>query len=124
MQKWTFFAMGVMAGIIAILGGALLSQGQGNNAYAQAGRGAGDAGLGVLAIPGMSTQNQEDCLWIIHKGQPVIQMKETGINVPRATGEKMTLALYKVMKNGEQIKLSSVRDISYDLALTEYEVEK
>src|SRR5262245_44585887 len=80
MQKWSFFAMGVMAGVIAILGFSLAAQGHGTPVYAQGyggggGGGMGDAGLGMIAIPGSSQQSVQDSLWVIHKGPVVPELQ-------------------------------------------------
>ncbi len=128
MQKWSYFAMGGMAGIIAILAFALFAQ-NGSRAYArQDGEisnyygGMGDGSMSVIAVPGMSQQATQDCLWIVQKGPPIIPPPKEGTNVPRATGgDKLTLALYKIEQNGAQIKLAAVRDVSYDLGLVDYQ---
>jgi hypothetical protein len=116
MQKWGYFAMGTMAGIILVLTFALLGQQQGNLAHASS---YVQDGPGTLHISrGSATQNQDDCLWVLHKHPPLIKPKETG-DKEMQKGEKMSLLLYRITKNGEAMKLVAVRDISYDEELME-----
>lgn len=122
MQKWCFFVMGAMSGVIALLSFALLSQSTLPAAHAV--NNIADGSMGVLAVPGMSGQDTQDMLWVIHKGQPVISSTDTTGIVPRPTGDKVTLALYRIEDNGRAIKLAGVRDISYDIGFVDYKGQR
>jgi len=121
MQKWGFFSMGIMAGIIVVLLSALLMQQREPQAYANVPAAqAADAGSGGLIMGiGASQQNQNDICWVMYKR-----------NVPRKAGadpkdiigqkeERIALAAYKIDINGRQMKLAAVRDISFDLDVLE-----
>ena len=76
MQKWGFFSMGAMAGIIAVLSFALLLQQQNSLAYAKGSTQGDDSSNKLVVMAGASTQNQPDCLWIVHKHQPLLKPKD------------------------------------------------
>ncbi len=123
MQKWGFFAMGAMAGIIVVLSFALLSQQQSGLAYAATSGAQGDDSSNKLVVmAGMSNQNQADMLWIVHKHQPLLKPKDQDKDLQKA--DHTTLSLYKITKNGEGMKLVAVRDISYDEELTELNITR
>jgi hypothetical protein len=119
MQKWGFFSMGIMAGIIVMLLSALLMQQR--EPLAHASTMAQDAGTnaGLIMGIGASQQNQNDICWVLYKR-----------NVPRKAGadpkdiigqkeERIALAAYKIDINGRQMKLAAVRDISFDVDVLE-----
>jgi len=120
MQKWGFFSMGIMAGIIVMLLSALLMQQREPLAHAATMAQAADGGGGGLIMGiGASQQNQNDICWVMYKR-----------NVPRKAGadpkdiigqkeERIALAAYKIDINGRQMKLAAVRDISFDLDVLE-----
>ncbi len=122
MQKWGFFSMGAMAGVIAVLSFALLLQQQNNLAYAAAGYQGDDGANKLVVTSGMSNQNQADMLWVLHKHQPMIKPKDQDKELVKT--DHLTLSLYKITKNGEGMKLIAVRDISYDEELTEFNVTR
>lgn len=120
MQKWSFFAMGAMTGVIAILSCALLMQQQGGQAYAAAMQG-DDTQNKLVISSGMSQQNQSDMLWIVHKHPRLIKPKEQDKELQK---DCVSLSLYKITRNGEGMKLIAVRDISYDEELVEYQTAR
>jgi hypothetical protein len=123
MQKWTFFSMGVMAGLILLLGGALLAQGREPTAYA-AMQGVDNQGKFIMGIGG-SEPSKNDMLWVLHEHKPMATGVRTGdegdAKVMKNT--RMALCLYKITKNGDSMKLIAVRDIAYDIELLEFNQE-
>src|SRR5258706_441701 len=94
----------------------------GGAASACLGRGMGDPEMQLIAVPGMSVAGTQDSLWLIHKGATVPPPSDPKNPPPsRPTTEKLTLALYKIDKQGTVIKLVDVRDISYDLGMVQFE---
>ena len=127
-QKWTFFAVGVMAGIIAILGCALLLQAKGPQAHAaNAITQDSNPQAGILIATGGSQQNIQDCVWILFK-RPSDKKPDEGtgtvadsvLNKP----EHLSLACYQVTNNGRMVKLVGVRNISWDMDLIELNNDK
>lgn len=121
MQKWTYFTMGIMAGLILLLGGALLMQGREPAAHAMQGV---DNQGGFILATGSSEPNRYDMLWVLHKHAPHPKLRvrgeeEAGI----LKGELMSLCLYKIERQGERMKLVAVRDIAYDIELQDYNQE-
>jgi len=121
MQKWGFFAVGAMAGVIAVLSFALLLQQQNGLAHASTFQG-DDTQNKLVMAPGMSQQNQADCLWIIHKHPALIKPKDADKDLTKP--DRLSLSLYRITKNGEGMKLVAVRDISYDEELVEYQTAR
>jgi len=72
MQKWTYFSMGVMAGLILLLGGALLMQGREQTAYAM--QGVDNQGKYAMAV-GSSEANKYDMLWVLNEHPPHPKLK-------------------------------------------------
>ena len=121
MQKWTYFTMGIMAGLILLLGGALLSQGRESTAYAM--QGVDNQGRFSLAT-GSSEPNRYDMLWVMHEHDPHPKLRlrgddDAGILKPK----QITLCLYKIERQGERMKLVAARDIAYDIELQNYNQE-
>lgn len=126
-QKWSFFAIGVMAGIIAVLGYALIVQAHGPKAHAQAGGGDTNPQAGITVATGGSQQNINDVCWILYKHQKPQKADDTGgttaTDVTNKT-EHLSLACYQVTNNARGLKLVGVRNISWDMDLLELNNEK
>jgi hypothetical protein len=118
MQKWAYFSMGAMAGIIAILASALVLQHGSMNAYAASQQDPSLQSGKLMMVAGMSTQNQADILWVLHEHAPIPALKklddedEAGKDLRKET--RLSLMMYKVEKNGDLMKLVSSRDLSFD----------
>ena len=113
MQKWTYFTMGIMAGLILLLGGALLTQGRETTALAM--QGVDNQGTFTVAT-GSSEPNRYDMLWVLHKHPPHPKLKVRGEeDAGILKGELMSLCLYKIERQGEKMKLVAARDIAYDI---------
>lgn len=120
-QKWVFFTIGVMAGIIAILGFALLAQAQQAKAAPTAAVQDSNANAGIVLSPGGSQQNIQDVCWVLFK-RPA--PKKAGDDTGTTDGilnkeEVVTLGCYQVTNNGRAMKLVGVRNISWDMDLIE-----
>lgn len=121
MQKWTYFTMGIMAGLILLLGGALLMQGRETTAHAM--QGVDNQGAFIVAT-GSSEPNRYDMLWVLHKHLPHPKLKVRGEEDSGVLkGELMSLCLYKIERQGEKMKLVAVRDMAYDVELRDYNQE-
>jgi hypothetical protein len=122
MQKWTYFSMGIMAGLILLLGGALLMQGREPAAHA-APQSVDNQGKFTLAV-GSSEPNRYDMLWVLNEHQPHPKLRVRGEDdAGILKGTQITLCLYKVERQGERMKLVAARDIAYDIELQDYNQE-
>ena len=122
MQKWTYFSMGIMAGLILLLGGALLMQGRETTAHA-AMQAVDNQGKYILAT-GSSEPNRYDMLWVLHEHAPHPKLKARGEEAAGILKQtQMTLCLYKIERQGEKMKLVAARDIAYDIELQDYNQE-
>lgn len=125
MQKWGFFSMGIMAGIIAVLLTALVMQNREPLAHASAPQtvdGSTDGGL--IIGTGASQQNQNDILWVVYKRPSAKKAGADARDVVSQKNERITVAAYKIDVNGRQMKLAAVRDISFDLDLLQYQNDR
>ena len=123
MQKWTYFTMGIMAGLIFLLGGALLMQGREPAAYAAPLQGV-DKGEKYILATGSSEPNRYDMLWVLHQHQPHPKLRPRGEDEAGILkGEQITLCLYKIERQGERMKLVAARDIAYDIELQDFNQE-
>jgi hypothetical protein len=124
MQKWTYFSMGIMAGLILLLGGALLMQGREPSAYAAPMQGVDNQGKFTVAV-GSSEPNRYDMLWVLHEHPPHPKLKVRGEDGDAGImkGQLMSLCLYKIERQGEKMKLVAARDIAYDIELQDYNQE-
>jgi hypothetical protein len=121
MQKWTYFTMGIMAGLVLLLGGALLVQGREPAAYAMQ---SVDSQGGFTLATGSSEPNRYDMLWVLHKHPPHPKLRIRGDDdAGILKGEQMTLCLYKIERQGERMKLVAARDIAYDIELQDFNQE-
>ena len=122
MQKWTYFTMGMMAGLILLLGGALLMQGREPVAHAMM-QGVDNQGKFTLAV-GSSEPNRYDMLWVLNEHQPHAKLRARGeddAGILKST--QMSLCLYKIERQGEKMKLIAARDIAYDIELQDFNQE-
>jgi hypothetical protein len=114
MQKWSYFSMGIMSGIIAVLLTVVVLENREPRAEASPLQTADSAaGAGLLIGTGASQANQNDILWVIYK-----RPAETGPSDVKKS-ERLTLCCYQVSNGARTIKLAAVRDISYDMDLME-----
>lgn len=118
-QKWVFFTIGVMAGIIGILGFALLTQASQAKASPTASAQDSNPQAGILIGTGGSQQNMNDIVWVLYK-RPA--PKKAGDDTGTTDGvmnkeEVLTLACYQVANNGRNMKFVDVRNISWDMDL-------
>ena len=121
MQKWTYFSMGIMAGLVLLLGGALLVQGREPAAYAKQ---AVDNQGGFALVTGSSEPNRHDMLWVLHKHDPHPKLRIRGDDdAGILKGQQITLVLYKIERQGERMKLVAARDIAYDIELQDFNQE-
>jgi hypothetical protein len=121
MQKWTYFSMGIMAGLILLLGGALLMQGREPAAHAM--QSVDNQGKFTLAV-GSSEANRYDMLWVLHEHPPHPKLKVRGEDdAGILKGTQMSLCLYKIERQGEKMKLVAARDIAYDIELQDFNQE-
>ena len=126
-QKWTFFTIGVMAGIIAVLGGALLLQARASNAYASSPTTQdNNPAAGIVVATGGSQSNVNDICWVLYK-----QEKKSGGDSDRGSAADeilnrpaLSLACYQVTGNAKGMKLIGVRNVAWDMDLTEYSNER
>ncbi len=120
-QKWSFFAMGVMSGLILVLGYALLMVSHQNPAHAMQ---SVDSGGKFTLATGSTTQGVIDLLWVLHEHppHPGLKSREEDSKVLKPT--RISLCLYKSTKNGDSMKLMAARDIAYDIEFMDYNQEK
>lgn len=133
-QKWAYFAMGLMSGIIVLLAFAVLDRHNANLAYARSYSPQDDDGPGALRIiSGGSQQNLQDIVWIVHKHRTLpnlaraLKASETGGPDDKSLVDhdnRLSLLLYKVERNGQAMKLVAARDITYDEQMIDYNTEK
>jgi hypothetical protein len=126
MQKWSYFSMGIMAGIIAVLFTVVVSQNREPQAYAAVApaQAADNTGQGLMLATGGATANQVDVLWVINKHKAVARAGGDSKDVVSSKDERITLCCYQVLTGGRKIKLVGVRDISFDMDLMELENDK
>ena len=127
MQKWGFFSMGIMAGIIVVLLSALLMQNREPLAYAAPSpltqADAGQNGL-IMGI-GASQQNQNDICWVLfRRAAPRKAAGGDPKDVVAQKDERISLAAYQIGNGARSMKLSAVRDISFDLDILELANDK
>ena len=128
MQKWSYFSMGIMAGLIMLLLTVVIMQSHENKAYAfppAALQAADNTGQGLMLATGGATSQQADILWVIHKHKaPARAGGGDTKDIVSTKDERITLCCYQVLTGGRKIKLVGVRDISFDMDLMELENDK
>ncbi len=123
MHKWSFFLMGLMAGLIAVLAAALLMQGREPQAFAQ-GATVDNAGGGlVMGIGGSQTQ-MSDILWVLYKHPAGKRAGADPNSITTSKDERLTLCCYQVSNGARGMRLAAVRDISFDMDLIGWNNEK
>jgi hypothetical protein len=95
MQKWGFFTMGIMSGIIAVLLTTVIMQNREPLAYAAAPQSVDNTGAGLMLGTGSATSGMNDILWVVYKrpsnrkasGDPkdVVAQKDERISVAAGT---------------------------------------
>jgi hypothetical protein len=101
---------------LAVLAATVLAvpRGASTTAHADPMQGVDNQGKFTLAVGG-SEPNRYDMVWVLHEHPPYSKLKPErgadGFQKPT----QITLALYKIEKQGEKMKLVAARDIAYDL---------
>ena len=124
MQKWSYFSMGIMAGIIAVLLTVVVLQNHEPQAHAASPQAADNTGQGLMLATGGATSQQADILWVINKHKAPARAGADTKDVVNSKDERITVCCYQVQTGGRKIKLVGVRDISFDLDLMELENDK
>jgi hypothetical protein len=118
MKTWSWFTMGVMAGIILVLAYALAARDGHHTAYAQSAM--GDGSSGVLVASGGVLQSANDIFWVLYKRTP--SEAERKLLGKTFEGDRLTLCTYRAVSGGGatgqgKVMLISARDITYDMKL-------
>ena len=123
MQRWSYFSMGIMAGIILVLLTVVVVQSHEPKAYGAASQAVDNTGQGLMLATGGATSQMSDVLWVIHKHAVA---RKAGGSDKDITGkdERITLCCYQVQNGARSIKLCAVRDISFDMDVVEYGNDK
>jgi hypothetical protein len=120
MQKWSVFSMGLLAGVVGVLLTVVLMQNRELKAEAATPLQASDnTGQGLMLATGGATANQNDIIWIVYK-RPAPKRAGADTRDVLSKDERITLCAYQVANGARNIKLSAVRDISFDMDLIEY----
>lgn len=120
-QKWTYFTIGIMAGVIAVLATVLLMQPKDTLASPTALQDSAQQ-AGIALSTGGSQQNIQDVLWVLHKRHVANKAGGDTADITKKD-ERLTLCCYQVTNNAKGMRLVSVRDISFDMDLIEYKNE-
>ncbi len=131
-QKWTFFTIGVMAGMIALLSFALLLQASEPTAVAtpekKSRNGTADPSAGIVLATGGSQSQIQDICWVLYKRKNTNQTGsgDGGTIQDDVTSKEeiVSLGCYQVTRNGKAMKLVGLRNISYDMDLLELQNER
>ena len=126
-QKWAFFTIGIMAGMIAFLSFSLLLQASQPVAIAAPTSGTADPSAGIVLATGGSQQNLNDICWVAYKRKNTSQSgSDSGVTQDDITNKEnlISLGCYQVTKNGKMMKLVGLRNVSYDMDLLEYMNER
>ena len=128
MAKWSYFSMGIMAGIIAVLLTVVVMQNREPIADAAMPatppfQTADNNGQGLMLATGGATSQQQDILWVIYK-RPAPRKAGADSKDITAKDERITVGCYQVQTGGRQMKLVAVRDISFDLDVLEWMNDK
>ena len=116
--------MGIMAGIIAVLLTTVIMQNREPLAYAAAPQSVDNTGQGLMLGTGSATSGMNDILWVVYKRPVARKASGDAKDVVAQKDERITVAAYKMDVNGRQMKLAAVRDVSFDLDVTEYQNDR
>lgn len=136
MHKWTFFSMGMLAGIVVLLAFALLYQINENELQAaNSGLMSQDfSGAETICVQGGTAPDTRDLLWVLYrrrgKPKPTAPAEEaSGRRTSRDKNEtpvevggefQLTLAAYQIAQGSRGgLTLRAVRDITYDIEVPE-----
>jgi hypothetical protein len=120
MQKWSYFSMGIMAGIIAVLLTVVVMQNREPLAHASTvAQSVDNTNAGLMMGVGASQQNQNDIVWVVYKRPAPRKAGADSKDMTIAKDERITLACYQIGNGARQMKLAAVRDISFDLDVLE-----
>lgn len=119
MQKWSYFSMGIMAGIIAVLLTVVVMQNREPLAHASTVQSVDNTGSGLMMGVGASQQNQNDIVWVVYKRPAPRKAGADAKESLISKDERITLACYQIGNGARQMKLAAVRDISFDLDIVE-----
>ena len=121
MQKWYYFSMGLMVGIVAVLLTIIIMQNHQMEAYAaQGATSGGGAGETLFATTGGAQQQFSDIVWVTYKRRVPPKPGTNADDIVAKKEERITLACYQVLGQGRNIKLVSARDISFDMDLLDW----
>jgi hypothetical protein len=130
-EKWPYFSMGIMVGIIGVLATALAMSSGHMGATAAPNRNVDNLNGALIAGVGGMANGIHDMIYIVYK-------RQGGVDVPAGGGkgegkggagdlgspeERVTLALYKPPPRdvtNPTIELKSVREITWDLMLMQF----
>lgn len=121
MQKWSYFSVGILSGVVAVLLTVVVMQNREPRAEAAVPpvpQAVDNTGHGLMMGVGASQQNQNDILWVIYK-RPAARKAGADTKDVVAKDEKITLCAYQMANAARSLKLAAVRDISYDMDLLE-----
>ena len=123
MQKWNYFAMGIMAGVIAVLLTIIVMRDYGPDAHAAIPQTADNTGAGLMLATGGSQTQTTDILWVVHKRRVAARAGAKAGDVTNRS-EQTSLACYQVGNGARSIKLVAVRNITFDMDLVEFNTER
>lgn len=110
------FWRGMSTGL-AVLVATLLFLPRGESAaHAEPMQGVDNQGKYALAVAG-SEPNRSDMLWVLHEHPTHPDLRSERGDGAAQKPNQITLCLYKMEKQGEQMKLVAARDIAYDIEL-------
>ena len=116
MWKGTSFMLGITAGLFLMV----LARSPETAAHAAPPQGVDNQGKFTVAVGG-SEPNRYDMLWVLHEHPTHPSLRPDRGEDSKAN--QITLALYKIEKQGEMMKLIAARDIAYDIELQNWKQE-
>ena len=119
-SRWTYVATGVMAGIIGVLLTVVVGQNREPQAWA-APQSVDNTGGGLMMGTGGSQTQTQDILWVMFKRAAASKGDKEGV---LSKTERITLCCYQVANGARNIKLVTVRDLSFDMDVVEYGNDK
>jgi hypothetical protein len=124
MHKWTYFASGIMAGVVAVLGTAVAMQSGSAQAFAAPlpPQATDNTGQGIALATGGSQPQTNDILWVIYKRHAPAKAGDGKDALVK--DERITLCCYSIANGARQMKFVAARDISFDLDVIEFANDK